>query len=201
MISQEMQEAFVPDSGSLAEALGLTDDSDALFCVVCTNPIPEGRNRRQTATCSEKCKNRLDTIRAHQKASKRCPACLHPSTPEERAEFRAWRAQRGDIRSPEIIKRDTILPNKGKMKEAMQRAINALQSEADRITAELAPQEPQEELPPPGPENENQAYRKQSRARRGLSETQRAKLQNRLDRLTSVISQCERMITPKGEAA
>jgi predicted nucleic acid-binding Zn ribbon protein len=72
--------------------------SEGLFCTICTDPIPSGRDQRQTATCSEKCKNRLDAIRAAQRAARKCSHCLHPSTPEERASWREWRASRGDLK-------------------------------------------------------------------------------------------------------
>jgi hypothetical protein len=84
-------------------------DSDEIYCVVCKHPIPGFRARRQTATCSEKCKNKLDVIRERQRAAKKCPACLHPSTPEEREEYRIWRAERGDIRSvARVVRRKPV---------------------------------------------------------------------------------------------
>lgn len=112
-------------------------DAGTLHCIICQAPIPEARARRQTATCSEKCKNRLDTIRAHQRAAKRCPACLVPSTPAEREAFRAWRADRGDIKSSTLVKRDTSLPAKQEMRAAMLQAITALKSERDRLAEAL----------------------------------------------------------------
>ena len=93
-----------------------------LHCTICTDPIEEKRARRNTATCSEACKDRLDFIRAKQRESKRCPHCLSPSTPEEREEFRIWRSQRpkteGDrlaLKAPDKHGRDTTLEPKQKM--------------------------------------------------------------------------------------
>jgi predicted nucleic acid-binding Zn ribbon protein len=46
---------------------------ETLHCIICQSRIDPVRARRQTSTCSEKCKNRLDVIRAHQRATTRCP--------------------------------------------------------------------------------------------------------------------------------
>lgn len=106
---------------------------DVIFCVICQDPIPEARARRQTSTCSEKCKNKLDAIRDRQRAARKCPLCLHPSTPEERAEFRLWRAQRGDVRTS-----DRRAPgDKRDMERTLRRAIKALSGEKDRLKAQL----------------------------------------------------------------
>ena len=68
-----------------------------LHCTVCAKVIPETRATRQTATCSEKCKDRLDTIRKLQRQNRKCAYCLHPSSAEERELYRVWRAERGEI--------------------------------------------------------------------------------------------------------
>lgn len=77
----------------------------AIFCTICTSQIPSPRDTRQTSTCSETCKNRLDAIRAEQRRSRKCTHCLSPSTPEERELFREWRASRGDVKGTVIVKR------------------------------------------------------------------------------------------------
>src|ERR1700678_2553460 len=64
----------------------LPPQSIILHCMICLQPLSETRSRRATSTCSEKCKDRLDALRAEQRCSRKCPHCLHPSTPEEREE-------------------------------------------------------------------------------------------------------------------
>lgn len=113
--------------------------SDGLFCTICQEPIPPGRDQRQTATCSEKCKNRLDTIRANQRERRKCPHCLKPSTPDERQEFREWRASRGDLKRGAT--KGTVDRSGGARKQALLLTLKAvlplLVAEHDRILAEL----------------------------------------------------------------
>lgn len=109
-----------------------------LHCMICRRQIPAGRDQRQTATCSEKCKDRLDAIRANQREQRKCSHCLKPSTPQERAEFREWRASRGDLkrgaakvtidRSGAATKQDLFL--------ALRAVLPLLVEEKDRILAE-----------------------------------------------------------------
>jgi hypothetical protein len=66
-------------------------------CVVCGEPVPLKRARgRSKDTCGAECHAVLREYRAWVIRSSRCPACYHPSTPEERADFVAWRKARGD---------------------------------------------------------------------------------------------------------
>jgi predicted nucleic acid-binding Zn ribbon protein len=160
---------------------------ETLHCIICQSRIDPVRARRQTSTCSEKCKNRLDVIRAHQRATKRCPYCLNPSTPEERASFRVWRAERGDLRSATKVKRDFTLPSKTDMRHVMQRAINALTEERDRLTAALAP--------------ENAVGTKAEGAPGHLTAKQRKQAAARLETVTTLIRDCEASIAPKAPAA
>jgi hypothetical protein len=68
-------------------------------CVVCRNPVPAKRaTGRSKDTCSPECNKVLRQYRKHVLVSTRCPACYHPSTPEERREFIQWRKWRGDRR-------------------------------------------------------------------------------------------------------
>lgn len=112
-------------------------DPDAMFCQICTQPIPEKRKTRATSVCSEKCKNKLDGIRARQRATRKCHACLHPSTPEERAEFRQWRANRGDLKSAKIIVRDYTLPEKTEMANQLKSVKLMLEHERDAAQLSL----------------------------------------------------------------
>ena len=118
-----------------------------LHCTICTRAIPEGRDRRQTATCSETCKNRLDEIRAQQRADRRCPACLHPSSPEERDEFRLWRAQRArnapgeagrslDVRSPVREPRDGSTASRRALASGLRQALKALDDLVKLVSAD-----------------------------------------------------------------
>lgn len=178
----EENRAHAPETAAEPEAA--PEDLETLHCTICGSPIPEARSRRQTATCSEKCKNRLDVIRAHQRAAKKCPACLHPSTPQEREQFRIWRAERGDLRSKDQVKRDRTLPAKSDMRDAMKRAINALTDERDSLQAALNP--------------ENVLETKLGRLHVGFTEEGRKQAEAKLERFTSVIRQCEWAIAPKG---
>jgi predicted nucleic acid-binding Zn ribbon protein len=160
---------------------------ETLHCTICQAAIDPVRARRQTSTCSEKCKNRLDVIRAHQRATKRCPYCLNPSTPEERAAFRVWRAERGDLRSATKVKRDFTLPSKTDMRFVMMRAIHALTEERDRLTAALDPN--------------NVLGTKTEAMAGGLSDKQRKQAAARLETVTTLIRDCEASIAPKAPAA
>lgn len=108
-----------------AVAEATEDTADALFCTICQDPIPEGRATRQTATCSEKCKNKLDTIRANQRKARKCPYCLHPATPEEREEFRLWRQNRGD-RKVAFEPRERTGATKHQLRDALKAATRHL---------------------------------------------------------------------------
>lgn len=67
-------------------------------CMVCGDPIPERRARARKETCGKPaCGIALKQWRRAVLESKKCPACYHPSTPEEREDFRQWRRERGQI--------------------------------------------------------------------------------------------------------
>ncbi len=114
-----------------------TTESDKLLCTICGSQIPEGRDRRQTATCSEPCKDKLDGIRARQRASRRCTHCLHPSTPAQREDFRLWQAERGMIKNAELIPRDHSGPTKRALKDAIRGARETLKATLALCTVEL----------------------------------------------------------------
>jgi len=106
-----------------------------LHCTICTTEIDAKRARRQTATCSETCKNQLDQVRIEQRRSKKCPVCLNPSTPEERQLFRIWRAERGDIRSAEPAKHDKGIGYRRELDRALRAAVALLEGERNNILA------------------------------------------------------------------
>lgn len=112
-------------------------DPDAMFCQICRALIPEKRRTRATSVCSEKCKNKLDGIRQRQRATRKCNLCLHPSTPEERAEFRQWRFERGDLKSAAKVVRDYTLPSKERIANELRAVRTLLQHEVDAINAQL----------------------------------------------------------------
>lgn len=67
-------------------------------CMVCMKTMPLNRARNSDiTTCSPECAKIMRSWRAHQKWIKQCPSCLHPSTLEQREEFKRWRMGRGDI--------------------------------------------------------------------------------------------------------
>jgi predicted nucleic acid-binding Zn ribbon protein len=117
---------------------------DTTFCTICQGAIPEGRSKRKSAVCSEKCKDKLDAIRERQRADTKCPMCLHPSTPEERADFRQWRVERkrplgayhgGGTKQLEAQSREHApgLPSRYALQNALRQAVGLLEAERDRI--------------------------------------------------------------------
>lgn len=157
------------------EELLALEESQTLHCTICQEPIPDARARRQTSTCSEKCKNRLDAIRAHQRASKRCPYCLHPSTPEEREAFRLWRVERGEVRSANKYNRDAALPPRQAMVRILRKAILAIAEERDRVKAHLEAENPLQ-------------------ANAGAGNGHSGEALDRVDKLTSLIAECESVL-------
>ena len=103
------------------------------FCTICRDAIPEKRATRNTATCTEKCKDALDQIKIEQRRLKMCPHCLHPASPAEREEFRRWRADRGNVKSAEPVRRDGSIAHKQDLERALKAAVKLLEAERDRI--------------------------------------------------------------------
>jgi hypothetical protein len=66
-----------------------------LRCVVCGEGLPS--SRRTVGDHAGACHKVRVLHRRFRIQQAKCIACLHPSTPEERAEFKAWRRARGDI--------------------------------------------------------------------------------------------------------
>lgn len=63
-----------------------------LRCQVCGEQIAPERAKKRSNTCANKeCINALRRFRLNILQMGKCPHCYHPSTPEEWAEFRAWR--------------------------------------------------------------------------------------------------------------
>jgi predicted nucleic acid-binding Zn ribbon protein len=114
---------------------------DILFCTICNGRIPEGRMTRQTATCSEPCKDKLDAMRARQRANRKCPHCLHPSSPEEREEFRLWRIDRRDVKQLKESRGNGMVP-KAMMVNTMKVVNTFLSKEVVRMNEELLTAEP-----------------------------------------------------------
>ena len=68
-------------------------------CVVCRSPVPAARaHSRSRETCSAACALYWRQYHRYVLMQTRCPSCYHPSTPEERADFKRWRKSRGDLR-------------------------------------------------------------------------------------------------------
>lgn len=120
-----------------------------LFCTICGGEIAEPRRQRQTATCSEVCKNRLDLVRGAQRAKRKCPKCLHPSSPQERELFRRWRASRGDVKEIAPIPRDRAMPWKRDLQRGLKASLAVIEhlmnlaphasaSEAEKAKSEVA---------------------------------------------------------------
>jgi predicted nucleic acid-binding Zn ribbon protein len=67
-------------------------------CVVCGGPIASSRIIRKAVTCSEEHAEILTLERRRLRDLGKCRLCNRPSTPEERAEFAAWRRSQGETR-------------------------------------------------------------------------------------------------------
>ena|ERR1700733_10407557 len=68
-------------------------------CIVCTSPVPASRARgRSKDTCSPACHAVRQLYRRFVVQTSKCIACFHPATPEERADFKEWRKDRGHLR-------------------------------------------------------------------------------------------------------
>jgi hypothetical protein len=63
-------------------------------CVLCGKRIPRKRQRRRSITCTAKHQKTLTAMRKAERDHRQCSHCGRPSTPDERAEFRAWRASK-----------------------------------------------------------------------------------------------------------
>ena len=127
------------DSGSIPD---FSPKIPILHCTICRAPIEEKRARRQTATCGEPCKDRLDAVRKEQRRNTKCPSCLHPSSPEEREEFRLWRATRGDLRTAEFVPRDKSTAYKSELTKALRAAVALLEGQLDVIVDSNCPRAP-----------------------------------------------------------
>jgi hypothetical protein len=68
------------------------------YCVICSAPIDARRVVRKAVTCSEQHAAILKLERRRLRDAGKCRACNRPSTPEERAEFAAWRRSQGETR-------------------------------------------------------------------------------------------------------
>jgi hypothetical protein len=89
----------VTDPDPIARLIPRGIENFAPRCIVCTAPVPAKRaTSRSKDTCGPACHKVLRMYRQHVLRSTKCPACYHPSTPEERKEFQAWRKMRGDRR-------------------------------------------------------------------------------------------------------
>ena len=142
----EQLENFVSAGQQAQEAVDMLTTPETLHCAICTRAIPEARAMRQTATCSEKCKDRLDTIRANQRRNRKCTHCLHPSTPHERALFRKWREANGDLKVADSAPRDRSLASKQLLREGLQSALHHLRLQADRLASQIASEALQTDL-------------------------------------------------------
>jgi hypothetical protein len=67
-----------------------------LRCTVCGGPLPA--SRRSIGDHAGACHKVRVLHRRYMIQLSKCISCLHPSTPEQREEFKAWRKSRGDIR-------------------------------------------------------------------------------------------------------
>lgn len=78
----------------------LTKEELAAFapkCCVCGADIPEDRQVRRKRTCSDEHTKHMNQFRRFQQSKIRCSSCGRPSSPEEREDYKRWRAERGEV--------------------------------------------------------------------------------------------------------
>jgi hypothetical protein len=66
-----------------------------LVCTVCRGDLPN--NRRAYGHHAGDCHKIATLHRRYVLRLTRCISCLHPATPAERADFKAWRRSRGEL--------------------------------------------------------------------------------------------------------
>ena len=103
-------------------------------CVVCKQPVPKKRaTGRSKDTCGPECHKVLRQYRKFVLESSHCPACYHPSTPEQRRDFIAWRKARGDRRHsvgrPPVRREEAL-------RQALQQTIGLLKSHMVNLSEE-----------------------------------------------------------------
>lgn len=62
------------------------------FCIICTRRISRQRQRRRAITCGAVHQKLLTKLRKIERDHRLCSVCGKPSTPDERRQFRAFRA-------------------------------------------------------------------------------------------------------------
>lgn len=105
------------------------EEIEPLYCTICTKEIPPDRARRRTSVCSEACKDKADYRRMKMMRNQKCPHCLHPSTPEEREDFRQWRIEKRGRRT----KRGNPKPREAKIQTALIHGKEFLCTERNRL--------------------------------------------------------------------
>jgi predicted nucleic acid-binding Zn ribbon protein len=64
-----------------------------VYCVICTEKVPEDRLLRKAVTCSDEHSKTLKNLRRRKRDMKHCRMCNRPANPEERAMFARWRRE------------------------------------------------------------------------------------------------------------
>lgn len=82
-----------------------------LHCFVCGTELPEGRRRSRFNICGPACRTVWFMYSNWLRQTKKCLACLRPSTPEERKSYRAWRKATGQMGEKRGPKRKKTLDN------------------------------------------------------------------------------------------
>lgn len=71
------------------------DQPSEYFCVNCGQKIPTMRFSKGSTTCSKICSAAVHAARKKIRDLQRCRLCCRPTTPEEKASYRAWRKSNG----------------------------------------------------------------------------------------------------------
>ena len=106
-------------------------------CAACPKQVPlrriMGRDAIRTRhTCSAACEKIVREADRLRTSKKMCRNCRHPSTPEERKEFIAWRKSRGDLRE-KVGKPERWPETKGariRLTQGLRKAVDLLKEEA-----------------------------------------------------------------------
>lgn len=70
------------------------DPAPVFHCIICAEVIPPERVVRRASTCCDAHAVELKNKRRRMRDAGVCRLCRRPNTPEERADYAAWRAER-----------------------------------------------------------------------------------------------------------
>lgn len=113
--------------------------TNPLRCQVCRGVIQCRPNIAWVEVCSTGCRNTMRRYRFQILQNQKCPHCYHPSSEEEREQFRQWRAGRGPMQ--EFFREEQGRGNLAWQREkilraALREAVSALRVEREAFCQE-----------------------------------------------------------------